>query len=255
MAEKKIGPYIGVTGFMSRAEVDEALSVVPQDSTHRLMVGVLMSSKTLAGQQNKWPGRYPKKELVADIFVDDPRVLNLVHYNTDYPNTLCSQLEEITALAGPRLDGFQLNMAWPSIFQLEDYRCKNPDKFVVLQVGNKVMAEVGSMKDFQLYIGAYLHVIDAILIDASGGIGAPLDAAKVADYLWEVVTFSIGLGAAGGLGPRTLGLIDPLVYEFGRRLSTDAEGQLRTPKPEDKLSLDAMRAYLSGAFLMFKHLA
>src|SRR3989338_7139469 len=230
---KKLGPYVGVTGFMSRAEVNEALSVVPQDSTHCLMVGVLMSSKTLAGQTNKWPGRYPKKEAVADIFIDDSRALNLVHYNTDEPETLCSQLEEITAFAGPHLDGFQLNMAWPRIAQLEDYRWANSSKFIVLQVGSRAMAQVESLDDFAESVGAYLAVTDAVLIDPSGGKGEPLDAAKAADYLWSVVTYPIGLGAAGGLGPRTLQLIDPLVHDFGSILSIDAEGQLRTPKPED----------------------
>ncbi len=29
---KKVGPYVGVTGFMFRAEVDEALAMVPQGS-------------------------------------------------------------------------------------------------------------------------------------------------------------------------------------------------------------------------------
>src|SRR3989344_5996331 len=178
MAKKKTGPYVGVTGFMSRAEVNEALSVVPQDSTHRLMVGVLMSSKTLAGQTNKWPGRYPKKEAVTDIFVDDSRVLNLIHYNTDEPETLCSQLEEITAFAGPNLDGFQLNIAWPRISQLEDYRATYPDKFIVLQVGSRVMAQVESLDDFAESVGVYLHVIDAVLVDPSGGKGEPLDAVK-----------------------------------------------------------------------------
>lgn len=251
---RKIGPYVGVTGFMSRAEVEEALTVVPRSSTHRLMVGVLMSSKTLAGQQNKWLGRYPKKEAVADIFVDDSRALSLVHYNTDEPETLYSQLTEVTALAGPYLDGFQLNMAWPRISQLEDYRWANPDKFIVLQVGSRAMAQVG-MKDFAHSVGAYLHVIDAILIDASGGRGESLKAAEAAEYLWEVRCYEIGLGVAGGLGPQTLHLIDPLVKEFRGRLNIDVEGRVRTPKPEDALCLDAMKAYLSGAFLMFKHLA
>ena len=141
---KKIGPYIGVTGFMSRAEVEEALEVVPQDAIRRLMVGVLMSDKTLAGQENKWPGRYPKREAVADIFVDDPRVLNLVHYNTHEPKSLCWQLKEVTELAGPNLDGFQLNMAWPPITQLRNYVEEYPEKLIVLQIGHTAMAQVES---------------------------------------------------------------------------------------------------------------
>src|SRR5437868_5866280 len=119
---KKTGPYVGVTGFMSRPEVVEALAMVPRGSVRRLMVGVLMSSKTLVGQINKWPGRYPKKDAIVDIFIDDPRALNLIHYNTDNPEALFTQLAEITKLAGPNLDGFQLNIAWPPISQIENWR-------------------------------------------------------------------------------------------------------------------------------------
>ena len=252
MANKKSGPYIGVTGFMSRAEVNEALTMVPRGAMRRLMVGVLMSDKSLVRQQSN-PNRYPKKEAVEDIFVDDPRALNLVHYNTHHPETLCTQLKEITELAGPYLDGFQLNMAWPRIAQLEDYKAAYPEKFILLQIGSRAMAQVESMNDFELSVGAYLALIDAVLIDSSGGRGEPLNPEKMADYLWTIQHFPIGLGVAGGLGPRTLHLIDPLVRDFRDRLSIDAEGQLRTPKPEDALCLSAMKSYLAGSFLILKN--
>lgn len=245
---KKVGPYVGVTGFMSRAKVIEALAMVPQGSTRRLMVGVLMSSKTLAGQSNRWPGRYPKKETIADIFIADPRALNLIHYNTDHPETLLTQLMEITELAGPHLDGFQLNTAWPPISQLEDYRKTYPEKFLLLQVGGKAMTQVESMERFTELVGAYLPMIDAILIDPSGGKGEALDAVKGVEYLHAVREYpTLGIGIAGGLGPDTLHLLDPLVREFPK-LSIDAEGRLRTPKPEDELRIDAMRTYLENAF-------
>ena len=245
---KKVGPYVGVTGFMSRVEVSEALAMVPQGSTRRLMVGVLMSSKTLAGQQNKWPGRYPKKEVLADIFIDDPRALNLIHYNTDHLETLLTQLVEITELAGPHLDGFQLNIAWPPISQLEDYWKAYPEKFLLLQIGSKAMAQAESMERFAKLVGAYLPVIDAILIDPSGGKGEPLNAIKDAKYLRALRRYpTLGLGIAGGLGPETLHLLGLLIREFPE-LSIDAEGRLRTPKPEDALDLTAMRGYLANSY-------
>ena len=186
---KKVGPYVGVTGFMSRTEVSEALAMVPQGSTRRLMVGVLASSKTLAGQHNKWPGRYPKREAIASILTNDARALNLVHYSTDRPETLFTQL-----------------------------------------------------------VGAHLPMIDAILVDSSGGKGKPFDAVKGAEYLRAARKHpTLGIGIAGGLGPETLHLLDPLVKEFPE-LSIDAEGRLRTRMPEDALRLDAMRTYLEDAF-------
>lgn len=248
---KKIGSYVGVTGFMSRVEVSEALAMVPPESTHRLMVGVLMSSKTLAGEQNKWPGRYPKKEDVKDILTDDSQALNLVHYSTDRPETLSAQLVEITELAGPHLDGFQLNIAWPPVSQLEEFKKTYPDKFFVLQIGSRAMRQVESMGQFTELIGdEYLPVIDAILIDPSGGKGEALDPVKGSEYLRAVRNYmTLGIGIAGGLGPDTLDLLDSLVPEFPR-LSIDAEGRLRAQKPEDALSLDAVRTYLKDAFVI-----
>ena len=162
---KKVGPYVGVTGFMSHFEVSEALAMVPQGSARRLMAGVLMSSKTLAGQQNKWPGRYPRKEAVADIFVDDPRVLNLIHYSTNHPETLSSQLMEITELAGPHCDGFQLNITWPPISEIKAYWEANPEKFLLLQLKCRAITQVKSMERLAELVGAYLPMINAVLID------------------------------------------------------------------------------------------
>lgn len=59
-------PYIGITGFMSRDEVEEVLTVFPENSTRKLMVGVLASEKTLHGPTNKWPNRYPDRSFDTD---------------------------------------------------------------------------------------------------------------------------------------------------------------------------------------------
>lgn len=58
--------YVGITGFMNRAEVDACLSALPKNMT--LMCGVLVSQKTLRGERNKWHRRYPRIEDIAGIF-------------------------------------------------------------------------------------------------------------------------------------------------------------------------------------------
>jgi hypothetical protein len=246
---KKAGPYVGVTGFMSRVEVNEALAMIPEGSKRRLMVGVLMSSKTLAGETNKWPGRYPKKDAVADIFVDDPRALNLIHYNTDNPNNLCTELRRIVELAGSHLDGFQLNIAWPAASQIELFHEAFPDLYLLLQIGGKAMEQVGDSAGRLIdLIGSYVPMIDAVLIDPSGGKGEPFDVQKAAMFLRVIRRdFDLGLGLAGGLGPDTLHSLDPFIKEFPD-LSIDAEGRLRIPKPDDALSIGAVRDYLDDAF-------
>jgi hypothetical protein len=242
--------YVGVTGFMSRKEVNEALAMVPKGSTRRLMVGVLMSSKTFDGQPNNWPGRYPKREAVADIFPHDPRALNLIHYTTDRPKSLFSQLMGITEYyGGPNLDGFQLNISWPSVEEINKYWESQRKSFLVLQVGSKAMAEVESIEHFVDLVGAYLPMVKAVLINPGSGKRKPLDAAEVEEYFSALRSAypKLGLVAAGGLGPDTLHLIHPLIQKFSG-LSSDAERLLRTPPPEDALYLPAMRIYLRYSF-------
>lgn len=262
--QKKVGPYIGVTGFMSRAEVNEALAMVPEGSTHRLMVGVLVSSKTFAGLPNKWPGRYPKKEVAADIFIDDPRALNLIHYNTDNRDQLHHELVEITRFIGPdRFDGFQINMRWPCSTELRNYQRIFPDKLLVVQVGGGALEDVERVGHLGgiLYL-VYDHrsccswMIDSVLIDPSGGKGIPLNTEKGAEHLRDVrdhyKTKEVEIGIAGGLGPDTLDLVESLVQEFPN-LSIDAEGKLRTP--DDQLDMLKVKLYLQRAFQMFNRRA
>lgn len=244
---KKNGPYVGVTGFMSRSEVDAALKVIPEGSSRCLMVGVLVTTKTLLGRANMWPNRCPQIYQVADIFSDDPRALNLIHYSTDYPELLFGDLCRMTELARPRLDGFQLNIAWPSIPQLREWRKMYPDQYLVLQIGDRAIEIAESTGGFESFLEGYVGVVDAVLVDASSGTGKPLDSLKGAEYLRVAQGLSMETGIAGGLGFQTLHLINPLLTDFPR-LSIDAQTQLRTALPEDALHIGAMRMYLEDAF-------
>lgn len=241
-------PYIGVTGFMTRGEVLSVLEVVPHDSEYALMVGVLMNEKTINGlPHKKWPNRYPLWGEVTNIFVDDPRVLNLVHYNTPNPETLSRQLLEIVDLC-PSIDGFQLNIPWPSIDQLERYWNVCPEKRIVLQIGPQAMCKVSLSSQLVSKVEDYGPLIDTVLVDGSGGTGKPLDATLCGNYLRALQKVpNVTLAVAGGLGPCSLNLLGDLVSCFGE-LSIDAEGRLRTPHPEDRLDLEATQSYVKQAF-------
>ncbi len=246
---KKFGPYVGVTGYMLRFEVNEALKMVPVGHPYRLMVGVLMSLRTLKGQKNRKPNRYPEKDTVAGIFVDDDRTLNLVHYNTNQPETLFEQMLAVTEISGPYLDGFQLNICWPELSHLERYREKYPDKFLLLQIGGGAMKKTKTIEGFEEVIKDYLPIVDAILIDSSGGEGKPFNLAGDAEYLRAVLKYrlDVGIGIAGGIEPLNLHRLIPLLNEFPS-LSFDLESGVRTP--EDEMSLDKMLLYLKRAFLL-----
>lgn len=257
-------PYIGITGFMSVSEVLRMASVQYSLSARRrelkpvrdLMVGVLVSLKTLAGGTNKWPGRYPKVDDIKSIFTGHPHMVNLIHYNTDDPTTLARQLLELHELAGEHLHGFQLNVAWPDMGQLRRYRMMRADRpRIVLQIGDRAMREVDGVPGrIAERVHGYGDLVDDILIDPSGGLGEPFNT-EIARIMLAVVKErcpSVNLGVAGGLHPDSLGLVEPLLKEFPE-LSIDAEGRLRR-KPQDDLDIVVAEQYFRAAHDLFERL-
>ncbi len=245
-------PYIGVTGFMTPQEVRAALRCFDPASERKLMVGVLASSKTLRGETNKYPNRYPKTVDIEYIFQEHPAALNLIHYSTDEPDGLSEDLLFLPAYCGPHLDGFQVNMCWPEVRGLQRvrrlFKLRHGRKYlIVLQIGRKAMEEVASRpKALADKVADYVKndAIDDILIDASGGKGLPLDITKAREYLDELASrdLGIGLGVAGGLSAETFRPFAELLDEFPD-LSGDAEGKLRDPISDD-LDIIKMVAYI-----------
>lgn len=250
---KKTGPYIGVAGFMTPEEVTDALRWVRRGSDRRLMVGVLMDPRTLAGQANERPARYPKREAVSGIFPNDPRTLNLVHYRTgsDHPDPLSVQLEEITELAGPNLDGIQIIMPRPPVSELRAYAQAHPDMVLVLQISSRTLAQMSSATQFAEIVGQYIPVIDAVLLDPNDGRVMPFNSGMAAECLRAVGEHAVlGIGIKGDFGPDSLHVFDPLIPEFPH-LSVDVEEWLRFRMPQDTMCPDAVRRHLQDAFRIF----
>ncbi len=239
-------PYIGVSGFMNVAEVRSALIAFGGTCSarrRRLMIGVLASSKTLAGQKNRYPNRYPDVDTIANLFYDHPFALNLIHYATDEPSTLSAQLERIVALGGPHLHGVQLNVAWPPV---EDIVCLRGMR-VVLQLGRKTLADAtnGDISTVIDGLATYDGIVTDVLIDASGGTGVPMDPDLALHFAGAIAhTFPrLGIGVAGGLSGPTSELVRP-VAECCPFINIDAEGRLRTD--DDRLDIPAMNDYLNA---------
>lgn len=244
-------PYIGITGFMSLSDALHVLNAVPANANRLVMVGVLASLKTMRGIQNKWPNRYPTMDQIAGIFPNHPSALNLIHYNTKEKETLGDQLAAMTEFGGANMHGFQLNIAWPSLDVLAEYKKAYPKKQIVLQIGGHAFETVNhSPEQLATKVAEYDEVVEYVLLDPSGGYGKPFDPECARDYLLALKAKNIGIGlvVAGGLSPTTLDLVEPLVREFPD-LSIDAEGRLRTQ--EDHLDLAVSSEYLRKAFAMF----
>lgn len=215
-------PYIGVTGFMRRAEVAHVLEHFTHP-TRLFMAGILVSEETIAKsrvpfktRKVKQPDRHPALADIATIFPSgQSNVLNLVHYSTKEPETLLEQMELITSVAGRSFGGFQLNVEWPRPEVLETYRRRHPGKRIALQVRRNSRSPESLAG---LVSRRYQELFDYILVDNSAGTGSPLDPAITGDYLRalreEGVEEYAGLGAAGGLSAKTLPLAGVLADEF-----------------------------------------
>ncbi|WP_437927992.1 hypothetical protein WMF37_01720 [Sorangium sp. So ce291] len=231
--------YVGISGIVSRTEVLAAISAFPG---RQLMVGVLASDKTLAGQQDLWWRRYPKIASIAGIFSDDPRCLNLVHYGADTPpdgDTLARLFE----MSGHRCHGFQFNAAWPNASDFWAFRRlyerTGREPRIVLQLGRG--AGVAHIAPY-----ASRGLITDVLIDASGGTGEPLDVEGAAEVFGALRAAypHLGLGVAGGLCAETVPQVAPLLQ---RSASVDAGCGLRDGDDGGgRLDLARVKAYLEA---------
>lgn len=245
--------YIGITGFAQEREVEEILSIVPSDFEHKVMLGVLANERTLAGEKQDQPMRYPRKEVLGTIFVEHKNALNLVHWNTKKPDNLVADLAEVARLTGPHTHGFQLNMRWPKPTLLRAWReSGNPAHTIVLQCGT------GALKDVHMRPKAlierlreYTGLIDHILIDASGGRGVNFDPYFTRECFVAVGEAfpTLGLGVAGNLKSGTLYNLSKVRSKF-HHFNIDAESGVRE-RSDDSFSIKEAHKYLTIAMTIF----
>jgi hypothetical protein len=222
-------PYIGVSGLMSPEETSAVLRVYP-DCDRQVMIGVLISSKSMRGVPTRWARRYPKPQEIAGIFSKDSRALNLIHYATggeEDPVALFGALMAAVNYGGRYCHGVQVNAAWPSPAALRQLRECEPSLRVVLQLGPGAMAAGHFRNDMIRTLRAYDGACTDALIDASGGRGLPLDMALARCVLdaGRIALPDVIFGTAGGLCAETVHEFEPFLREG---CSGDAEGKLRT---------------------------
>ena len=245
-------PYIGITGFCSRREVDAVLESAPAEPNRLLMCGVLLSNALLFGDASDAPNRCPAPDAIADIFSDDPRCLNLVHYRPPPGTNLADALARATEVGGPLCHGVQINATrgapWPDPDSLAQYRERCHPSRIVFQAGREAMESTNhDPNSLARRCAEYSGLVTDVLVDASEGLGLPLDAARSADYLEAIRSAApeLGLVVAGGLHAGNIEqLLSPLLPEWSA-VSIDAEGRLRDT--DDHLNTDTAIAYLRAA--------
>ena len=249
-------PYIGVTGVMTGEEAVRLhteyrrtfdRNTAKSHDWPSLMVGGLVSSKTLFGETNKYPNRYPAVEVLSEVFIegDGYHTLNLVHYSTDNPENLAEEIDYVVDYAGRNLTGIQFNAMWPSEKHIAVIRQNHPNLFLVLQVGHRALESV-CWKGYQLQnvVKRYGESINGVLLDPSGGRGELLDAEKLSGMVRDLMEMNLAIGVAGGLSAETMEVISPLA-DICSYLSVDAEGRLRDE--DDNLDFERVRPYFDAA--------
>lgn len=251
-------PYIGVTGFTDSTEVTTALDSLPPNANRLLMVGILASWKTLREipLNPRWQQRHPSTDQTANLFPRDSRALNLVHYATEagQEHSLLADMVRLEESAGPYLDGFQLNIPWPEVRQIEEFVLPNNSYRLILQIGKEALDLAGGNRiGVTKMLSRYVNLVTDVLFDLSGGRGIPLDPEIAYSFLSAIADkgWDLNLGVAGGLEPDTLYLVESLVKHFPN-LNIDAEGQLLNTN--GNLDLDKVGLYLQRADKLFGYM-
>lgn len=248
--------YIGVSCFMRQTQVQAVLDMLPSELQRRLMVGTVVSDKTLEGKENSLPHKFPQVHTLRDIYgTQDPRALNLVHYARKVQpvdEALWHDMERIIQCSGPNLHGMQFNFAWPSIGQLERFKCKYPGKsYFVLQISPSLLGgDNWDPKETVRRLGDYDGIADAILFDRSRGMGDRATTDDVRRFFDLVCADErcdeIALGFAGGLSAETLPAFAEIIQDY--EANFDAENALRSDTSAgEALDMEKVRSYLTAA--------
>jgi phosphoribosylanthranilate isomerase len=248
-------PYIGITGFTDQKSVAEIvydleISEKLKKSNRLLMLGCLVSHRTLMGEQAANPKRYSKLEEIKKLFsMRTQHSLNIIHYNSRKPN-LCDQLIAIEDSI-PKLDGFQLNIVWPKFEELSKYKylrvqTKDVEKKlrIIFQLNQSAIDLVHSDQELIDRIGLYKDVITDILWDMSGGNGKLINFDQSEKYL-SLLTKEfpeLYYNVAGGLNSEVNQDVKKLLAKFPN-IGIDVESGVRT---DDILDVNKCKQFLNN---------
>jgi hypothetical protein len=251
-------PYIGITGFMNMKQTHKMLDVFMRANPltqWMLMVGVMMTYKTLQGVPTRWTEVMPNNEEIMNIFSSHPYCFGTLHY-ADYTETdFANSLKLALRFCPPEMRAVQLDMIWPQVGPILEMKSAEPHMKVVLQVGNAAFAQADETPTgVAEKLFAYGDAIDYVLLDRSMGRGAAMEAMAFVPFIEEITEKcpNLGIAVAGGLGPAHLHLVEPLVQRYPF-LSIDAQTML-TPNchPLELIDWELAELYLQRSVAMFR---
>lgn len=254
-------PYVGITDFMNKEQVQKMLKVFnthkSEEKEIQLHVGVMMSYRTFNGLPTKWENAFPKKEIISDIFFSED-VYNCLHY-ADYDthdDNLAKTLCNVLYCSGFHTHALQLDMVWPPAEQIANgIHMSRKQIEVILQIGKNAFEEVDNKPEPMVEkLGEYDGIIQRVLLDKSMGKGIGMNALELLPFIEAIQKKfpEMGIGVAGGLGPETMSLAEPLIKKIPN-LSIDAQGKLRSSGNSlDPIDWDLAEKYLIKALEIYR---
>jgi phosphoribosylanthranilate isomerase len=139
-------------------------------------------------------------------------------------------------------------MSWPDPTQIKRGVCASQKRIeVILRIGSDALEAVGNDPDATVeQLADYEGAIQRILLDKSMGRGVGMKSDEFRPFIRAIKEAypMLGIGIAGGLGPETTYLAEPLMREFPD-LSRDAQGRLRpSGSALDPIAWDMAGTYL-----------
>lgn len=250
--------YIGVTDVKSKTQSEILCDVLSDTSNSKVHIGVMTSWRTIT--ENKVPSKWDKVWLpTQDLhtpFIDSSKVFNVIHY-VDYEvggRSSGSDLIKVFNFGGKNCHGLQLDMIWPSINILEDFKTEFPEAKLILQVGRSAVSLISEGSNFletcrriNDRLAFYGGLVDYVLVDMSGGQGIEIDlnyTRGMLDSLMDDFSDQFSFAVAGGLCHTNVHRLENLAKDFPN-LSIDAQGKLRpSGNFADPLNIDLAAKYV-----------
>lgn len=235
--------YVGVTGFTTREQVEETLNFMPQLPLGRkLMVGLLTIDRLMTAGEAKGPmGRNVSLMEMGNIWVDDPRCFNIIHYcSRSNGDKLLKEIGELLWVVQTDIcHGIQLNTPHISPETLDKIRDRLYGKNIILQLGGRA-SDDGTALDIERIGKEFGHLANYLLLDFSAGRGREFDVNTMLAYI-PILAQWAKVVVGGGLDQTNLAQkLDPLLKVY-QDLSWDAEGKLRDG--DDNLDLGSVVGY------------
>lgn len=255
---RKARPYVGITGLATTWDVEESIDYFYKyrgDGVHVLMTGFLLSWKTLhlgkhpeVIKRKSYPDLPTMIKLLESAEYED--VFRVIHYNTKSVDLY----EETSHFLGDLgwnaiVDGVQLNVRFPPGKEQVDMIVNDFPKIqVIIQVNKDAMERHHDFTGIADAIST--HAVDYVLIDPSGGTGAPIDVPR-SIMLYNLLRSRINatIGFAGGFTPENVAsrMIEyKKSLDNGEEFCIDAESGLMDPAAG--MNMKKVKLYLQRFF-------